>query len=97
MPNHVHVVVQPYGEHKLSQIILSWKTWSARHANELLKRDGRFWQREYYDRIVRCPLSHEGTVRYVLNNPAKAGLHGWQFMGSSEVDYSSIAWLGTQT
>jgi REP element-mobilizing transposase RayT len=92
MPNHVHVVVKPYENQDLSQTVLSWKSWSARHANEALRREGRFWQREYYDRIMRSPVAFEGTVSYILRNPEKAGLRDWAFAGIGEVGCDRVVW-----
>ena len=78
MPNHVHVVMRPFGN-TLSSIIHSWKSWSATRANEVLGRTGEFWQREYFDRVVRDDDDLRDTVEYVLNNPHKAGLKDWRF------------------
>jgi hypothetical protein len=44
MPNHVHVVVQPYSGYELSEIEHSWKSFTAHQANKLLRRSGVFWQ-----------------------------------------------------
>jgi hypothetical protein len=38
MPNHVHVVVRPRAGHSLSQILHTWKGYSAIQANRLLGR-----------------------------------------------------------
>jgi REP element-mobilizing transposase RayT len=80
MPNHVHVVVQPSGGHDLSGILHSWKSFTAKEANRLLERTGEFWQKESYDRIVRDADDLENTVRYVRENPLKAGLHNWRWV-----------------
>ena len=49
MPNHVHVIVEPIANRKLSAILHSWKSYTAKEVNRLLKRTGTFWQEEYYD------------------------------------------------
>ncbi len=81
MPNHVRVVFSPLGEHRLQAIVHSWKSFSAQAANHLLGRSGHFWQREYFDHLVR----HEGSllriIRYVQENPVKAGLRDWPWVG----------------
>src|SRR5262245_62015099 len=46
MPNHVHVVVEPSGEHLLGQIVKSWKAFSASKINVALGRSGRLWARD---------------------------------------------------
>jgi transposase IS200 family protein len=53
MPNHVHVVAQLASEISLAKVLLSWKSYTARRANAILGRSGVFWQREYFDRIIR--------------------------------------------
>jgi REP element-mobilizing transposase RayT len=92
MPNHVHVIVRPSAGFELPNIVLSWKTWSARQANKFLERDGRFWQREYYDRIIRTPYAFEGTKRYILDNPTKAGLANWEAVGAADYDCEDVLW-----
>ena len=44
MPNHLHLVVRPHPGITLSQILKSWKGFSAREANRILQRQGTFWQ-----------------------------------------------------
>jgi len=53
MPNHVHVIVTPFGEHGLSSIVQSWKSITAHKINKALRRRGQFWQKESFDHIVR--------------------------------------------
>jgi len=53
MPNHVHVLVRPLGEHNLSSILHSWKSFTAKEINSELKREGKVWQDESFDTIVR--------------------------------------------
>jgi REP element-mobilizing transposase RayT len=75
MPNHVHAVVTPKDEHRLSDILHSWKSFTSKRANELLKRNGqRFWQSESYDHRVRNDEERARMVNYVENNPVRAGL-----------------------
>src|ERR1700690_3486471 len=53
MPNHVHVIARILPGHTLAEIIHSWKSFSAKRANQLLNFSGSFWQREYYDHLLR--------------------------------------------
>lgn len=65
--------------HSLASIMHSIKRYSAREANLLLGRTGAFWQEESYDRYSRNHEEWRRTIRYVLNNPVKAGLvEEWQ-------------------
>jgi putative transposase len=74
MPNHVHVVIQPLGDHLLSAIIKSWKAYSAARINEMHGREGRLWAPEYFDRFMRSDEHLASAIAYVENNPVVAGL-----------------------
>jgi len=69
MPNHVHVLISPLGDWKLSKIVHSWKSFTALTINRILKRTGSVWQKESFDHIVRSPESHKRIVCYIRNNP----------------------------
>src|SRR5206468_11106617 len=53
MPSHVHVVFTPLQPHSLASIVGVWKSFTANRANKILRRSGVFWQREYFDRLLR--------------------------------------------
>jgi len=53
MSNHVHALLVQNPEHPLEDLLRSWKTFTARSINRLLGRSGTFWQRSYFDRLVR--------------------------------------------
>jgi len=80
MPNHVHVVVQPLGENTLSEILHSWKSYTAHEANKILKRKSSFWSEEYYDHLIRDENEFYRTIEYIVENPAKAGLTDWPWV-----------------
>jgi REP element-mobilizing transposase RayT len=95
MPNHVHAIVKPAANQSLAGIMHSWKGFSATRCNALFGlRSNRlpFWQAEYYDHLVRDQIDLENQVRYVLNNPARAGLKDWPWIG---VNVAALArtWL----
>lgn len=85
MPNHVHVIVEPLAGHELPQLLHSWKSFTAKAANRLLGRTGEFWQEEYYDHLIRDEEDYAHALRYLLENPAAAGLSHWQWVWSREV------------
>jgi REP element-mobilizing transposase RayT len=78
MPNHIHLVCTPFftGDDPvpLSEILQSLKGYTARKANLLLGRQGVFWQHESYDHVVRDSEEFARVVKYVLENPRRAGL-----------------------
>ena len=75
MPNHVHVVVRPQPPWTLSQVLKSWKNFTALEANKLLRRTGLpFWQSESYDHRCRDDEDLAHSCRYTTLNPVNAGL-----------------------
>jgi REP element-mobilizing transposase RayT len=80
MPNHVHVLFSPLPEQTLETILHSWKSYSANQANALLGRTGDFWQREYFDHLVRNESSIQKFTRYIQDNPRRAGLRNWPWV-----------------
>ena len=80
MPNHVHVVVKILPGHRLSDVIHSWKSFSVRKANRILGLQGAFWQREYYDHLIRNQGELERAICYVVENPEKAKLSEWKWV-----------------
>ena len=79
MSNHVHVVFRPLEKeegtyHALAAIMHSLKRHTARQANKKLGREGKFWQHESYDHVVRDVAELQRIRRYVLENPVRAGL-----------------------
>ena len=95
MPNHVHVVFRLLPGQELDHLMRSWKSYTARMANRILGRTGAFWQREYYDRLVRDASELERAVQYITSNPERAGLTGWSWVWSAGVDAPSTAGLET--
>lgn len=86
MPNHVHVLINVLGDWSLSQILHSWRSYTAQRANEILGRKGQFWMHEYFDRYIRDQKHYVSVVNYIANNPVKAGLavsvDQWRWRGS---------------
>jgi putative transposase len=73
MPNHVHLLVTP------KVLSAKWlgplKGFTAHEANRILALTGKpFWQNESHDHLVRSPEEFDRIVRYIENNPVKAGL-----------------------
>ena len=96
MPNHVHVIFRLLPGHALPDVVRSWKSFTARSANRILGRTGAFWQREYYDRLIRKDGELDRAVRYVLSNPERAGLTGWKWVWSAGLEARTTAGLPPQ-
>ena len=69
MPNHVHAIVAPIGEHELTRILQNWKSFSAHQFNRVLASSGCIWHRESFDHIVRSAEHLAKFETYIRNNP----------------------------
>ena len=74
MPNHVHVMLETRPGHRLGDQVRAWKSYSARRANEHLRRTGSLWSADYFDRYIRDQNHYERALNYIEYNPVKAGL-----------------------
>ena len=87
MPNHGHVLLTPLEGVHLPTIMHSIKSYTATEANKMLGRSGQFWQIESFDRYIRSDRHFVNVVRYIENNPVKAGLcaspEDWPFSSAS--------------
>ncbi|MBA3025520.1 MAG: hypothetical protein FP820_03835 [Sulfurimonas sp.] len=72
MPNHVHLLFKQITP--LSETMRILKSKSARDINKLLKREGKLWANEYYDKVIRDEEDFSKVYDYIKNNALKAGL-----------------------
>jgi putative transposase len=93
MPSHIHWLFQPLPAWVESlkdkrrtpreRIVYSVNRFTATACNRLLKKKGPFWQKESYDHWVRDHEEMKRIIRYIEENPVKAGLvadpHEWRF------------------
>jgi REP element-mobilizing transposase RayT len=86
MPNQVHVLIEMSG-FRLSAIIHSWKSFTAKEINKLLDTTGPFWFEEYHDRFIRDEVHFHNTAVYIEKNPMNAGSCGepreWLFSSAA--------------
>lgn len=73
MPNHVHVLFKPTAM-PMSQVVGSWKKYTAHEANQALDLQGQFWGEDYWDTYMRDAAHELKSRRYIENNPVKAKL-----------------------
>ena len=80
MPNHIHAIIvladdagaNTYKRKPLGRIVGMFKTASTKRVNQLQDTPGRlFWQRNYYEHIVRNGRSLDRLRRYIAGNPAR--------------------------
>jgi REP element-mobilizing transposase RayT len=74
MPNHVHTLFTRFENYKIKKILHSLKSYTAHESNDILGRTGQFWLEDYFDRYTRNEKHFYRIVRYIENNPVKAGL-----------------------
>ena len=87
MPNHIHLVFRLLPTNSgISKIMQSIKRISGRECNKVLKRKGKFWQVESFDRLIRTDRELFNVIKYVLDNPINAEL----VMESKEWKYSYL-------
>ncbi|MBI5353560.1 MAG: 2-succinyl-5-enolpyruvyl-6-hydroxy-3-cyclohexene-1-carboxylic-acid synthase [Chloroflexi bacterium] len=94
MPNHVHLLIESLirgnanhngksAKYPITETLRLLKGGTARACNLVLEREGHFWQQESYDRYIRDEQEFTRIIKYVLNNPVKAGLvkewKDWQY------------------
>jgi REP element-mobilizing transposase RayT len=71
MPDHVDILVKPFDKHPLSDLVRSWKSYTAYQVQRKHGRYGKIWQEDYFDRIIRNENEFLGKAKYILNNPLK--------------------------
>ena len=77
MPNHAHLLFSMKEGTALPVLLKAWKGASSRAAGRVLGRrmsDEAFWQKDYFDRLVRDREHFWNCARYILRNAAKARL-----------------------
>ena len=85
MPNHVHSLFVQNPQWPLEKLIQSWKRFSSREINKVATREGRLWQRDYFDRLVRNERHFANCVRCIRRNPEKAGLKDGFILWESDI------------
>lgn len=74
MPNHVHLLLEPFEGESLAKLLQGMKGGSSFKCNQISGKTGRFWMQESYDHIVRDRDEYAHFVRYIRSNPLKAKL-----------------------
>jgi len=79
MPDHLHVLLSPADSRvELGTWLQRFKSFTAHWAKRRCGITG-LWQRSCYDHVCREGETAEGVLRYILDNPVRAGLvDEWQ-------------------
>jgi REP element-mobilizing transposase RayT len=73
-PNHVHILFSLKEGMRMEKVLATWKNYTATRINALLGQEGTFWQKDYFDRMVRDCDHFAKVARYIRGNPVKAKL-----------------------
>ena len=77
MPNHVHGIIvfgdqDRNAKYSLGQVVAYFKYQTTKRINALGGTAGcSFWQRGYYDRVIRNTEEWQGVKKYIRENPEK--------------------------
>jgi putative transposase len=94
MPNHVHLLWSP--QIPLADLIRQVKGATAFRANKLLGRSGeRFWQPEYFDRMVRNEKEFAQIQRYIEWNRAPRRVETQRVRGPHQ-EVIGYAWIANE-
>ena len=93
MPDHVHLLLE--GTSAAADLCEAVRAWKQRTSYDCRRRTGtRLWQPGFHDRILREGDDTRLVVRYVLQNPVRAGLvqyaRDYQWVGSSRYTVAEL-------
>ncbi len=78
LPDHFHILIQPTGESNFSQIMHSLKPNFTKQYKRLTgmeeSKSLKFWQKRFWDHIIRDEHDLENHLHYIHFNPVKHGL-----------------------
>lgn len=84
MTDHIHLIFSPVGNEPLAKIMQWIKGVTSRRLNQHRGREGAIWMIDYYDRIIRNQRDMNEKLKYMFENPLRAGLversedwYGW--------------------
>lgn len=79
MPDHAHLFCSPPDryDHDLPRFIGAWRAAVSRQLR-LPGLEERFWQKSFFDHILRTDESYRNKWEYVRQNPDRAGLNDFQ-------------------
>jgi putative DNA methylase len=74
MPDHLHIILKPFVNFTLSEIMQNIKGTAAYQINKMFNRKGKFWQTENFDHLIRNGIDLQQKWHYIKDNPVKAKL-----------------------
>jgi len=74
MPEHIHLIIYPYGKYNFSYIMKMIKGSFARKINKMSDHKGKIWQKGFYDECISNSYLLLRVLEYMHNNPVKENL-----------------------
>lgn len=74
MPDHLHLLIELGEFTALSRLVQRVKSVTARMVNQARHRSGSVWMPGFHDRALRAEEKMGDVVRYMIENPIRAGL-----------------------
>jgi REP element-mobilizing transposase RayT len=68
MPNHVHLLFKVL-DVPMARLMDAWKGYTAKQANKVLNRRGKFWQDGYWDTFMRDEGHEKQSRKYIESKP----------------------------
>jgi putative transposase len=95
MPDHLHILVAGQSENsELKPYMHRCKQATGYNWKHDRGHRTRLWQEGFYDRILRDKDPTEGVVRYILENPVRAGLvddaREYPLLGATNYDVDEL-------
>jgi len=91
--DHFHMIIQPTGESNFSDIMHSLKPNFTKEYKKLIGLNSsqtmKFWQKRFWDHVIRDDRDFENHLHYIHHNPVK---HGYVADPRDWVDSSYIEW-----
>lgn len=93
LPEHFHMIIQPTGKDNFSDIMRSLKTNFTKEYKKLIglssSQSMKFWQKRFWDHVIRDDRDFENHLHYIHFNPVK---HGYVSDPRDWKDSSYIEW-----
>ncbi len=81
MPNHYHLLVKQKTERAISKFMRSTICAYAKYMNRKYQREGTLFNGIYCAKLLTTAAEITAVRKYILANPAEAGLVGWRHVG----------------
>ncbi len=93
LPDHFHFIIQPTSESNFSDVMHSLKPNFTKEFKKMIglspSQSAKFWQKRFWDHVIRDDRDFENHLHYIHYNPVK---HGYVKDPRDWTDSSYIEW-----